>query len=77
MHKAWFVFYIQEFCLSIPRHVFHLFLVSLFKSLVLFWLPWVFVAACGLSLGVMSGGCSSLGSRAFQAVASPVAEHGL
>ena len=35
MQKAWFVFYIQEFCLSIPRLVFHLFLVSLFKRLLI------------------------------------------
>ena len=32
---------------------------------IYFWLCWVFVAACGLSLVVASGGCSSLQCMGF------------
>ena len=31
-----------------------------FKKIIYFWLRWVFVAVCGLSLVVSSGGYSSL-----------------
>ena len=34
--------------------------VSFFKKFIYFWLCWVFVAACGLSLAAVSGGYSSL-----------------
>ena len=50
----------------------------IFKNLFIFWLRWVFVAACGLSLVVVSGGyflivvCGLL-----TVVASLVAGHGL
>ena len=53
--------------------------VILFFSFLLlyFWLCWVFVAACRLSLVVASGGYSSLQCAGLlTAVASLVAEHG-
>ena len=34
--------------------------VLFFKNLFYFWLHWIFVVACGLSLGVASRGYSSL-----------------
>ena len=44
---------------------FHIFLnINLFTYFILFWLRWVFVAACGLSL-VASGGYSSLRCAGF------------
>ena len=36
-----------------------------FKKIIYFWLHWVFVAACGLSLVAASGGYSSLGYEGF------------
>ena len=43
-----------------------------------FWLHWVLVAACGLSLVAASGGYSSAAvCRLLIAVASSIAEHGL
>ena len=36
-----------------------------FILFISFWLHWVFVAACGLSLVVASGGCSSLWCAGF------------
>ena len=41
------------------------FLINLFIYFIYFWLRWVFVAACGLSLVVVSGGCSSLWCAGF------------
>ena len=43
----------------------NLFLINLFILLIYFWLHWVFVAARGLSLVVMSGGYSSLQCTGF------------
>ena len=49
-----------------------------FKNCVYFWLPWVFVAAHGLSLAVVIRGCSLVVvCMLLIAVASPVAEHRL
>ena len=52
---------------------------NLFILFIYFWLCWVFVAACRLSLVAMSGGYSSLRCMGFflTALASLVAEHGL
>ena len=51
---------------------------NFFVYLFIFWLHWVFVAACGLSLVVASGGYSLVtGHGLLIAVASLVAEHGL
>ena len=36
-----------------------------FFKFIYFWLHWVFIAACGLSLVVASGGCSSLRCASF------------
>ena len=44
---------------------------------IYFWLLWVFVAACGLSLVALSGGLLFVAVRGLIAVASPVAERGL
>ena len=51
----------------------------IFKFLfVYFWLYWVFIAACELSLVVASRGYSLIAvCRLLTAVASPVVEHGL
>ena len=46
-------------------------------NLFIFWLHWVFVAACRLSLVVASGGFSCCGAWALGAGASVVAAHGL
>ena len=42
-----------------------------------FWLHWVFVAVCWLSLVVVSGGYSVVVHGLLIVVASPVVEHGL
>ena len=42
-----------------------LFFFLIFYFIYLFWLRWVFVAACGLSLVVASGGYSSLQCAGF------------
>ena len=42
-----------------------LFLINLFILLIYFWLHWVFVVACGLSLAVASGGYSLLRCLCF------------
>ena len=39
--------------------------INLFILLIYFWLCWVFVAAHGLSLVAVSGGCSSLRCTGF------------
>ena len=44
---------------------------------IYFWLCWVFVAACGLSLVVASRDYSLLWCQLLIAVASLVVEHGL
>ena len=44
---------------------------------IYFWLCWVFVAACGLSLVAARGGYSVVVHRLLTAVASLVAEHEL
>ena len=56
-----------------------MFCFSFLKShlFFLFWLLWVRVAACGLSLVVVSGGYSVVVRGLLIAVASLVAEHGL
>ena len=49
-----------------------------FNLFIYFWLHWVFVAVCELSLVAASGGHSSVAVRGLLiAVASPVAEHRL
>ena len=46
--------------------------------LIYYWLPWVSVAVCGLSLGVVNGGYSLAAvCRLLLAVVSLVAEHRL
>ena len=85
--KSLIVFYIQEFCLSTPRHVFHLFLVSLFKRLfiILFALGLCCcmraLSSCGewglLFVGVAGFSCSDFSccrARALGVQAS-VAQH--
>ena len=52
--------------------------ILFFKVLFLFfWLCWVFIAPCRLSLVAASGGYSSLQRGLLIAVTSLVAEHGL
>ena len=41
------------------------FLINLFILFIYFWLHWVFVAACGLSLVAVSRGCSLLQCAGF------------
>ena len=54
------------------------FLSFYFFSIDYFWLPWVFVAMCGLSLVVDSGGYSLVVVHGLHiVVASLVVEHGL
>ena len=53
------------------------FFFNLFILFIYFWLCWVFVAACGLSLGAVSGGYSVDVCGLLIAVASLLAEHGL
>ena len=48
-----------------------------FYLFIHFWLCWVFVAACGLSLVAVSGSYSSLRSAGFSLRWLLVAEHGL
>ena len=48
-----------------------------FYLCIYFWLCWVFVAVCGLSLVVLSRGYSSCGAWAASAVVSLVAEWSL
>ena len=51
---------------------------SFFKIFIYFWLRWVFIAACRLSLVAASRGYSSLRLRGLlTVVASLVSEHGL
>ena len=51
---------------------------SFIHSFIYFWLCWIFVAACGLSLVVVSGGLLFVVMcRLLIAVASLVSEHGL
>ena len=46
--------------------------------ILIFWLCWVFVAVCGLSLGLASGAYSLVAVQGLLiVVASLVAEHGL
>ena len=53
-------------------------LLKAFKKNNMFQLCWVFVAACGLSVVVASGGCSlAAACRLPPVLASFVAEHGL
>ena len=53
------------------------FFLSLFVCLFVFWLCWVFVAARGLSLVVVSGVCPSLQCAGFSLRCLLFAEHGL
>ena len=57
--------------------LYNAFCTSFVKFFFFFWLHWVFIAACGLSLVVASGGFSCCGARALGAQASVVAAHGL
>ena len=50
---------------------------SFFFNLFIFWLHWVFAAACGLSLVVASTGYSSLQCAGFSLRWLLIAEHGL
>ena len=50
--------------------------IIIFKNFIYFWLRWVFVAVCGLSIVAVSRGYSSLRGLLI-AVASLVAERGL
>ena len=45
--------------------IYFLFIYFLKEHLFIFWLHWVFVAACGLSLVAASGGYSSLQCMGF------------
>ena len=51
--------------------------INLFILFIYFWLRWVFVAACGLSLVAESGGYSSLRCAGFSLQWLLVEEHGL
>ena len=67
------------------REAQHIFTLTNLYFFIYLWLRWVFVAACGLSLVVASGGYSSLrytcffcfGARALGMGASVVVAHGL
>ena len=53
------------------KHSFYYFIFSTY-----FWLPWVFVAVCGLSLVAESGGCTRVSAlQLLIAVASLLVEH--
>ena len=67
----------SSMCQNFSFLKFYFYLIYLFKNF--FWLCWVFVAACGLSLVVASRSYSSLRCAGFtlQSVASLVAEYGL
>ena len=55
-----------------------IYLLFLKKLKIYFWLPWVFLAACGLSLVELSSGCSLVKlHRHLIEVASLAAEHRL
>lgn len=47
------------------------------KPGLLFWLHWVFIAACGLSLVVESGGYSLVAAYGLLIAVASVVEHGL
>ena len=51
-----FQFFLQRECI----HVFFIFIFLNLFLFIYFWLHWVFVALCGLSLVVESGGCSAV-----------------
>ena len=59
--------------------IFSFLFINLFILLInfYFWLHWVFIAVCRLSVVVASRGYSSLQCGLLTAVASLVAEHGL
>ena len=57
--------------------LFYFYLFILINLFIYFWLCWVFVAACGLSLVAASGGYSVAVRGLLIAVASLVAEHRL
>ena len=50
---------------------------KIYYLFIYFWLRWVFVAVCGLSLVVASRGYSSLWCMGFSLQWLLVAEHGL
>ena len=52
-------------------------LFFLFNKFIYFWLRWVFVAVCGLSLVAASGGYSSLRCAGFSLQWLLFVEHGL
>ena len=56
---------------------FHLFILQTFKILFYFWLHWVFIAVCGLSLVAEQELLSSWGARALTAMAALLVEHRL
>ena len=55
----------------------HSFFKKIYLSIIYFYLHWVFVAVCRLSLVVASGGYSSLQCEGFSLRWLLVAEHGL
>ena len=60
------------------QDIFFFFFKRRFNLFIYFWLHWVFVAECGLSLVVASGGYSSLRCVGFSLRwLLSVAEHGL
>ena len=62
---------------SQPPGPFYLFFQIIYLR-VYFWLCWIIVAACGLSLVAASGGCSPVAAhRLLIAVASLAVEHRL
>ena len=70
----------MEFHLSqyvMPHPFFKKINLFIYFILFYFWLPWVFIAACGLSLVAVSRGYSVAVHGLLIAVASLVAEHGL
>ena len=75
-----------EFRIQLNSHLKGRAQYSFLKNFIYFWLCWIFLAACGLSLVAVSGVYSSCGERGLLfvavhglliAVASLVAEHGL
>ena len=75
----WSVFSIFEQTPHSLNYYSFLFLKKVFIYLFIyyFWLCWVFVVACGLSLVAATGGCSSLRCAGFSLQWLLVAGHGL
>ena len=71
--------FLQGLCKHLYIHLYSSFLSQNFVFFCFFfWLRWVFIAACGLSLVAASGGLLFVAVRGLRiAVASLVVEHGL